>query len=599
MTHFVSAAQASGDEADRRVIHGFLTGPRPVFSSYHAPAATGHPPRALAWVICPPHGWEGIQFYDTLQLLANALAAAGFPTLRLHYDGTGESFGTDEDPDRVGAWTESVRRAVAAMRALPGVEGVGLVAVRMAALLAGKVASDTELARLVLWEPCVTGASYTREMEILASASPRAVQKSGDAGTSYGVEAGGYVLTRDTVTALGAIDLTKTTPLGKPEVLVICRDDRPPIFAKKLAAHLEAQGLATRLEQLPGYKEAMTYPEKAKPGVAMIDRIRDWALEAVERAPPSSGDVPTAVVLPLAAEGTVERTRRRPIRLGPDHRIFGVLTEPVTAPSSPKRPVLMLTGGVVPRISVNRMYVVVAERLAAMGHTVLRIDVSGICESPPAPGAAPNDPHAASLLGDVKSAVHALLSETKSDTIALLGLCSGAYASFQTALADERVRNIVLLNPEVFHLKDGSPKFSETEQSHAARHYKESLLDPAKWKKLLTGKANVRYIAGFALAKAKSTAEKVRERISARVTKAPQGLAGDLHRFAKQGVKVTVVMAHGDSGYEALMSQLSAELDGLKAVGFRLELTPGPDHTFNDFSTREPLIEELVEILSS
>ncbi|MBS2012635.1 MAG: hypothetical protein JST00_07110 [Deltaproteobacteria bacterium] len=551
-------------------------------------------------MICPPHGWEGIQFYETLQLLATSLAAAGFPTLRLHYDGTGESFGTDEDPDRVGAWTESIRRAVTAMKALPGAPEVGLVAVRMAALLAGAVASETEIARLVLWEPCVTGASYTREMEILASASPRAVQKEGSAGTSYGVEAGGYVLTRDTVTALGAIDLSKTTPLGKPDVLMICRDDRPPVFAKKLAVHLEGLGLPTKLEQLPGYKEAMTYPEKAKPGVVMIERIRDWA---VERSQPIGDGASAAdaapVSLALAAEGAVLRTRRRAIRFGPDHRLFGVLTEPVTPPASPKRPVLMLTGGVVPRISVNRMYVVVAERLASMGHTVLRMDVSGICESPPAPGAAPNDPHAASLLGDAKAAVELLLAETKSDTIALLGLCSGAYASFQTALADPRVRNIVLLNPEVFHLKDGSPKFSETEQSHAARHYKESLLDPAKWKKLLTGKANLRYIAGFAVAKAKTTVEKAKERISARVTKAPQGLAGDLHRFATKGVKVTVVMAHGDSGYEALMSQLEAELDGLKRVGFRLELTPGPDHTFNDFSTREPLIEQLVEILSS
>jgi len=591
MSHFVSATVSHG------VTHGFLTGPRPVFGSYHAPQ--GAPARNIAYVLCPPHGWEGIQFYETIHLLAKALAAAGFPTLRLHYDGTGESFGTDEDPNRVDAWTESIRSAVKAMATLPGVEHVGLVAVRMAALLAGKVASEAggpEIAKLVLWEPCVTGASYTREMEILASASPRAAQKEGDAGTSYGVEAGGYVLTRDTVAELGTIDLMKTPPRGKPDVLLICRDDRPPIFAKKLVAQLEGQGLAAKLEQLPGYKEAMTYPEKAKPGVAMIDRIRDWA---VEHSQAIAGDAASANSLALAPEGVVGNTRRRPIRFGPANRIFGVLTEPTTRPSTPKTPVLLLTGGVVPRISVNRMYVVLAERLAAMGHTVLRPDVSGICESPPAEGLPANDPHASTLLGDVKNAVDLLLNETGSSTITLLGLCSGAYASFQTALADERVRNIVLLNPEVFHLKDGTPKFSQTEQSHAANHYRQSLLDPEKWKKLLTGKANVRYIAGFVVAKAKTTIETAKERIEARITKVPQGLAGDLHRFANKGVKVTVVMAHGDSGYESLMSQLSADLDALKSIGFRLELTPGPDHTFNDFSTRDPLIEKLVEILDS
>ena len=67
MTNFVSAAQASADEAHRRVIHGFLSGPRPVFSSYHAPTGLGQSsPRNLAYVICSPHGWEGIQFYETL-----------------------------------------------------------------------------------------------------------------------------------------------------------------------------------------------------------------------------------------------------------------------------------------------------------------------------------------------------------------------------------------------------------------------------------------------------------------------------------------------------------------------------------------------------
>lgn len=592
MTNFVSAAQA--DRADRQVTHGFLDGPRPVFGSYHAPQ--GPSARNIAYVLCPPHGWEGIQFYETVQLLARALAAAGFPTLRVHYDGTGESFGTDEDPHRVGAWTESIRSAVKAMAALPGVEHVGLVAVRMAALLAGQVASEMEIARLVLWEPCVTGASYTREMEILASASPRAVKAHGDAGTSYGVEAGGYVLTRETVASLGAIDLQKTSLRGKPDVLMICRDDRPPIFAKKLAAHYAQQGIGAQLEQLPGYKEAMTYPEKAKPGIAMIDRIRDWA---VERSNAISESSPKPNGLALAAAGSVGKTRRTPIRFGPSNRIFGVLTVPADAPARPKPPVLLLTGGVVPRISVNRMYVVLAERLAAMGHTVLRPDVSGICESPPAEGLSPNDPHASTLLDDVKAAVELLLAETKSDTITLLGLCSGAYASFQTALSDPRVRNIVLLNPEVFHLKEGSPKFSQTEQSHAARQYRQSLLDPKKWLKLLSGKANVRYIAGFAFAKAKTTLETARDRIAARITKVPQGLAGDLHRFAKKGVKVTVVMANGDSGYESLMSQLSTDLDALRSIGFRLELTPGPDHTFNDFSTREPLIEKLVEILSS
>ena len=301
--------------------------------------------------------------------------------------------------------------------------------------------------------------------------------------------------------------------------------------------------------------------------------------------------------LTLAQDAVVGRIRHRPVRFGPSQRLFGVITEPASGVAS--RPaVLFLTGGVVPRTGVNRMYVVLAARLAEMGHTVLRMDVSGICESPPAEGAAPNDPHAASLLDDVRCAVELLLESTGQQTITLLGLCSGAYATFQTTLADRRVRGAVLLNPEVFHLQDGSPKFSQTEQSQAAKHYRQSLFSLAAWKKLLSGKANVRYIAGFAGAKLKTSLVSARDRLSARIKKVPQGLAGDFHRLLARDVKLSIVMASGDPGHSSLMSQLEADLEALRAMGLQLKIVPGPDHTFNDFSVRRPLQDWLVAILS-
>ncbi len=589
---FETAARADGQEG--RVLHGFLDGPRPLFGSYHAPA---RPVRDIGYVICAPHGWEGIQCYQSIQRLGDALAAAGFHTVRVHYDGTGESLGSDDEPGRVTAWTESIRRAVAALRGVRGVERVGVVAMRIGATLAGAVAVETELASMVLWETCVSGAHYTREMEILASAAPAAIQDGREARPG-GVEAGGYLLTDETIASLGALDLLKVKPRGSPDVLLVQRSDRPPTFGKKLAEHLEREGCRATLEQLPGHKEMMTYPERSIPAMAIIARIRDWAVERSTLVAESGTDA-----LALAEKAVTGHVSHRPVRFGPSRRLFGVITEPVApatpaAPATKAPPVLILTGGVVPRTGVNRMNIVLAARLAERGHTVLRIDVSGICESAPADGAAPNDPHAASLLEDVRCAVELLLDSSGEQTISLLGLCSGAYASFQTALADPRVRSIVLLNPEVFHLDGGSPKFSQTEQSQAAKHYRNSLFSVAAWKKLFSGKANVRYIAGFALAKVKTTAISARDRLSARIKKVPQGLAGDLHRMLARDVKVTIVMAEGDPGHESLMSQLAADLEPLRAMGFRLKLTPGPDHTFNDFSVRLPLQDWLVDVMT-
>jgi hypothetical protein len=33
-------------------------------------------------------------------------------------------------------------------------------------------------------------------------------------------------------------------------------------------------------------------------------------------------------------------------------------------------------------------------------------------------------------------------------------------------------------------------------------------------------------------------------------------------------------------------------------MGFKLKLVPGPDHTFNDFSVRRPLLDWLVDVVA-
>src|SRR5688572_11242242 len=263
-TSFVSAAVArSGDLGSVKVLHGFFgleEGPRPLFGNYHVPTK---PIRSIGYVVCPPLGWEGIQLYQSLQRLADELASAGFPTLRLHYDGNGESLGADDEPGRVAAWLGSVRRAVDAMAKVPGVSGVGLIGVRIGATLAAMVASEKKIENLVLWEPCVRGEDFTREMEILASASQAALKRGPDYVSKFGVEGGGYLYTQETCKSLAELDLLKAKLQGNPDVLFVCRTDRPPIFAKKLREAFEKGGAKATLEQIAGHKEAMTYPEKA------------------------------------------------------------------------------------------------------------------------------------------------------------------------------------------------------------------------------------------------------------------------------------------------------------------------------------------------
>src|SRR5579863_1414548 len=76
-----------------------------------------HPAQGRRGVlICGPIGDEALNCYRSLVFLAEALAAAGNPTLRLHYHGTGDSAGSEQYEDRPAVWQHDVKAAVAWLR---------------------------------------------------------------------------------------------------------------------------------------------------------------------------------------------------------------------------------------------------------------------------------------------------------------------------------------------------------------------------------------------------------------------------------------------------------------------------------------------------
>ena len=56
-------------------------------------------------------GEEGRAAHRTFRRLAEELAEAGIVALRFDYDGTGDSAGLQDDPDRVAAWLASIEAA--------------------------------------------------------------------------------------------------------------------------------------------------------------------------------------------------------------------------------------------------------------------------------------------------------------------------------------------------------------------------------------------------------------------------------------------------------------------------------------------------------
>ena len=62
-------------------------------------------------ILCPPMGEEGRSAHRTFRRLAETLADQGIVALRFDYDGTGDSAGLQDDPDRVASWLASVEAA--------------------------------------------------------------------------------------------------------------------------------------------------------------------------------------------------------------------------------------------------------------------------------------------------------------------------------------------------------------------------------------------------------------------------------------------------------------------------------------------------------
>src|SRR3954467_9045276 len=83
----------------------FGPGSRPLFGG--VPRRAGGLARGGA-VLCPPMGEEGRAAHRTFRRLAEELADAGIVALRFDYDGTGDSAGLQDAPDRVRGWVASI-----------------------------------------------------------------------------------------------------------------------------------------------------------------------------------------------------------------------------------------------------------------------------------------------------------------------------------------------------------------------------------------------------------------------------------------------------------------------------------------------------------
>jgi alpha-beta hydrolase superfamily lysophospholipase len=556
------------------------------FGWYHAPAA---PWRALAVVLCPPIGHEAVCSHPTYVQLARALAAGGFPVLRFDYAGTGDSGGDDHEPDRVEAWIGSVEAAVAQARRCAGTEAVTLFGLRLGATLALEAATRLGgVDSLLLWAPCATGKTFVRELRAAASASGPAGLLA--MGTHYGAETLQDLLALDPVQGGPA-------PAAPParRALVVGRDDLPA--EGPLPRALARRGVDTQHRVLPGYAAMVGEPREGALSPSTLDVLLDWLADSPHAEPQA---LPPPRWERAPATRWTAGVRETPVRLGPAGQLFGILAEPRQAAGlerAGQTAVVLLNVGGNHRVGPHRFYVHAARALAQHGYRVLRLDLPGIGDSPPAPGKLWGTLYDRDAVQDVRSALDALGLQGCREFV-LMGICAGSYVAFQSALADARVDGVVLMNSRLLEWTPGDdPDGWQTAMQQYVKstdHYWRALLRPQVWTRLLRGQVHVRPIARRFSALAWAHVR----RWWSFGAETGESLTARMRRLCRRGTDVLMLVSDADDGRDYVefhFGKHGRRMQGLP--GYRMAYVPEADHTFSRPGNQAFVIGELVSHL--
>jgi len=165
--------------------------------------------------------------------------------------------------------------------------------------------------------------------------------------------------------------------------------------------------------------------------------------------------------------------REKAVRFGNSASLVGVLTEAAAGTANDSRPaILFLNSGILHRIGSCRLHVRMARALSAAGFHALRFDYSGIGDS---------DQRRDSLTFEESAVVETreamdYLAKTKGvKKFILIGLCSGADMAHETAVVDDRVSGMVLLDAWAYKTF-----------AYKLRRYGPKLLDLKAWKNSLS-----------------------------------------------------------------------------------------------------------------
>jgi pimeloyl-ACP methyl ester carboxylesterase len=324
------------------------------------------------------------------------------------------------------------------------------------------------------------------------------------------------------------------------------------------------------------------------PPLADCDAIAAWLNDAPESRASRPTEEPAALrEEPILATATF---RESAIVFGRDGALAGILCRPYAIRAEAAgRAVVFLNTGANSHIGAGRASVFHARGLAELGIASLRMDIAGIGDSSWTDEGPLSAIHRAERASDVSEAIDALRALGYSE-ISLVGICSGAFLAFQTAIGDPRVDGILIANPQ-FWLPPSV--------------YVTKILRLTTWRRAIKGEFELATWRGIVGELVLRSARLARARLQRAMPKLFERSRGQrkflalLRRLAARGCRVRLLLSEGDPSSETLAALLPggdfAALDGL----MRIETMGGADHDFVMRRTRGEFFARLREFLEA
>jgi pimeloyl-ACP methyl ester carboxylesterase len=558
-----------------------------------------HPARGgRGVVICSAFGVEELCMHRFMRHMADELSAAGMPTLRFDYHATGDSRGTEEDPDCVQQWLLNIKQAVECLKCEAGVSEVALVGLRLGSLLATHAAQKIDgVTMLALLAPVVSGKSHIREMKVLGKLIEQAsgaVDADQEVLQINGIEVAGFKLTDQTIDSLQQLDLLQVKEPPARRVLIMGRRDGAA--ESRLAGYFREVGCTVEQVEFPGLTDFIWDTSFATLPAGAFTAAVQWMAQDL----PPAGDIAALGRLSTLVDPD---WLEDPVQFGPNQHLFGIRCRPVDSNMKYRRgcALLFVNHGSNHHIGWARLHVKLSRRFAALGLTSLRMDISGVGDSPARAGYAENLLYARHSQSDVYAALDWLEQQGYRD-VTVIGHCAGAYLGFYATVRDARVKGLVMLNLQRFFWARGDSLEVATRRSfRSTGWYRSMLVDPQVWRRLLSARVNVIGIAKALARRAwQRSASKLVHFIGPLIGK--EGLSRKVVRWlgelSARGSRVLLVYSAEDGGLDEVAVHAGAggrKLRKLPNIEFRT--VDGADHNMTSSSAQERYALILQEFL--